>query len=70
MTEMATLFQDHLYDPCQVNSVKDPYSNYPQFISVASQQLDIPSYTDLLKRIEAFTAIECACGRLFVKYGI
>jgi hypothetical protein len=29
---------------------------YPQFISVAGQQLDTPSFIDLLKRIEAFPA--------------
>jgi hypothetical protein len=36
------------------------YSNYSDFISVAGQQLDPRSFTDLLKRIEAFPATEGA----------
>jgi hypothetical protein len=63
--EMTMFFQDYLYNPRQFDSVKDTYSDYPQFISVACQQLDARSLTDLLERIEAFPATECACKRPF-----
>jgi regulator of sigma D len=63
--EMMMLFQDSLYNPRQCDSMKDQCSNYLQLISVAGQQLDIRSFTDLLKRIEAFPATDCACERLF-----
>jgi hypothetical protein len=56
VAEMIRLFQDYLYNPGQFDSVKDLRSNESQFISVASQQLDTCSVTDLLKRIEAFPA--------------
>jgi hypothetical protein len=35
--EMVMLFQDCLYNLRQFDSLKDPYSNYSQFISVAGQ---------------------------------
>jgi hypothetical protein len=35
VAEMIILFQDYLYNPRQFDSVKDPYSNDPQFMSVA-----------------------------------
>jgi hypothetical protein len=63
--EMIRVFQDCFSNPRQFDSVKDLYSNYPHFISVAGQQLDARSFTDLLKRIKAFPATECACERLF-----
>jgi hypothetical protein len=62
--EMIRPLQDYLYHLRHFDSVKDLYSNYPQFISVAGQQLDTCSFTDLVKRIEAFPATECACERL------
>jgi hypothetical protein len=65
VAEMIMLFQDYFYNPRQSDSAKDPLSNYSQFISVPGQQLDICSFTDLVKRIEAFSATECACERLF-----
>jgi hypothetical protein len=66
--EMIMLFHDWLYNPRQFDSVKNRCSNCPQLISVAGQQLDTRSFTDLLKRIEAFPATECACERFFVNY--
>jgi hypothetical protein len=36
VTEMIRLSQDYLYNPGQFDSVKDRYSSYPQFISVAA----------------------------------
>jgi hypothetical protein len=56
VAEMFRLFQDYFNNRCQFDSVKDLYSNYPQFISVAGQQLDTCSFTDLVKRIEALPA--------------
>jgi hypothetical protein len=63
--ETIRLFQDYLYIRRQLDSVKDLHSNYPQIISVTNQQLDIRSFTDLLKRIEEFPATECESERLF-----
>jgi hypothetical protein len=51
---MIMLFQDYFYNPRQFDPVKDLYSKYPQFISVAGQELDTCSFTDLVKRIEGF----------------
>jgi hypothetical protein len=65
VAEMIMLFQDCFYNRCQFDSVKDGCSNDPKLISVAGQQLDTCSFTDLLKRIEVFPATECACERLF-----
>jgi hypothetical protein len=65
VAEMIMLFQDYLYNLRQFDSVKDLYSNDQQFISVDGQQFDTRSFIDLLKRIEAFPATECACEWLF-----
>jgi hypothetical protein len=65
VAEMIRFFQDYLYNSRQFDSAKDLSSNYPQFISVAGQQLDICSFTDLAKRIKAFSVTECVCERLF-----
>jgi hypothetical protein len=70
VVEMIMLFQDCLYNSRQFDSVTNPYSNYLQFISLAGQQLDTCSFTDLLKRIEEFPATECAGERFFVNYAI
>jgi hypothetical protein len=67
---IVSLFQNFLYTPYQLDPLQDLYSNYPQFISAAGQQLDNHSFTDLVKRIEAFPAAECACERLFVTHVI
>jgi hypothetical protein len=64
VAEMTRLFQDYLCNPRQFDSVKDLYSEYPHFISVADQQLDTCSFPDLLKRIEVFPETECACETL------
>jgi hypothetical protein len=50
--------------------VKDPYSNYPQFISVAGQQLDIRSVTDLLKKSKYFPQQNAHAKGFFVNYRI
>jgi hypothetical protein len=56
VAEMARLFQDYWYNPHHFNSAKDLYSDHPQFVSVAGQQLDPCSFSDLVKSIEAFPA--------------
>jgi hypothetical protein len=66
--EMVMSFQDYLSNPCQFDSAKDLSSNYSQLISVAGQQLNTLSFTDLVKRIEAFPTTEYACERTFVNY--
>jgi hypothetical protein len=63
--ELIRLSQDYGCNPRHIGSVKDLYSNYPPIISVGGQQLDTRSFTDLVKRIEAFPATECACEMLF-----
>jgi hypothetical protein len=47
VAEMIRLLQDYLYNPRQFDSVKDLYSNCPQFMSIAGQQLDTRSLIDL-----------------------
>jgi hypothetical protein len=64
VAETTMLFQHYSYNPRQFDPVKDLYSNYPQFISVAGQQLDTCSFTYLVKRIKAFPATECPYERL------
>jgi hypothetical protein len=64
VVEMTRLFQDYLYDPRQFDSVKDLYSNYRHFVFLAGRQLDPRSFTDLVKRIEAFPATECVCIKI------
>jgi hypothetical protein len=68
IAEMIRLFQDNLYNQRQFDSGKDLYSNYPQFISVASQQLDTRSFTDLLKRVKAFSRQNAHAEWFFVNY--
>jgi hypothetical protein len=68
VAETLMLFQEYLCSLRQFDSVKDLYSNYQQFISFAGQQLDTRSFTDLVKRVEAFPATECAWEGLFVHY--
>jgi hypothetical protein len=41
VAETVMLFQDYFYNPRQFDSVKDLYSSYRCFISVAGLQLDI-----------------------------
>jgi hypothetical protein len=65
IAEMIRLLYGYLSNMRHLGSVKNLYSNYPQCISVSSQQLDTRSFTDLLKRIEAFPATECTCEMLF-----
>jgi hypothetical protein len=62
---MISLFQDYLDNPRQFHSVKDLCTNWPRRVSIASQQHDTDSFVDLVKRIKAFPATECACERLF-----
>jgi hypothetical protein len=65
VVQMISLFQDCLNNPCQFHSVKDLCTNWPRRVSIAGQQHDTDSFVDLVKRIEAFPATECACERLF-----
>jgi hypothetical protein len=65
VAQMISLFQDYLDNPCQFHSVKDKCANWPRPVSIAGQQHDIDSFVDLVKRIKAFPATECACERLF-----
>jgi hypothetical protein len=37
VVEMIMLFQDYLYNPRELDSVKDLYLNCPQFMSVAGE---------------------------------
>jgi hypothetical protein len=62
---IISLFQDYLDNPRQFHSVKDLCTNWPRRVSMAGQQHDTDSFVDLVKRIEAFPATECACERLF-----
>jgi hypothetical protein len=63
--QMICLFQDYLDNPRQFHSVMDLCTNWPRRVSIAGQQHDIDSFIDLVKRIEPFSATECACKRLF-----
>jgi hypothetical protein len=65
VAEMTMVFQDYLYNARQFHSVKYPYSDYPQIISVTGQQVDTRSFTDLLKRTGAFPATTWVCEGLF-----
>jgi hypothetical protein len=63
--QMISLFQDSLDNPRQFHSVKDLCTDWPRRASIAGQQHDTDSFVDLVKRIGAFPATECACERLF-----
>jgi hypothetical protein len=65
VAQMIGLFQDYLDNPRQFHSVKDLCTYWPRLVSIAGQQHDTDSFVDLVKRIEAFPATECACERLF-----
>jgi hypothetical protein len=65
IAQMISLFQDYMDNLRQFHSVKDLCTNWPRRVSIAGQQHDIDSFVDLVKRIEAFPATECACERLF-----
>jgi hypothetical protein len=64
VAQMISVFQDHLDNPRQFHSVKDLFTNWPRRVSIAGQQHGIDSFVDLVRRIEAFPATECACERL------
>jgi hypothetical protein len=68
VAELIKLFQDYSYNPGQFASMKDLYSNYPQFSSIAGRQLDTRSFADLVKIIEAFPATTCACVKLSCQF--
>jgi hypothetical protein len=65
VAHMTDLFQSYRDHPRQFRSVMDLWADYPRFISIAGRQLDTGPFVDLMKRIEAFPATECACERLF-----
>jgi hypothetical protein len=65
VAKMTSLFQDYLDNPRQFHSLKDSCTNQPRRICIAGRQHDTDSFVDLVKRIEAFLATECACERLF-----
>jgi hypothetical protein len=65
VAEMISLFQAYLDNPRQFHSVKDSCTNWPRRVLMASQQHDTDLLVDLVKRIEAFPATECACEKLF-----
>jgi hypothetical protein len=45
--------------------MKELYSNDQRGVSVAGRQIDTRPFVDLVKRIKAFPATECACEGLF-----
>jgi hypothetical protein len=65
VAQMISLFQDYLGNPRQFHSVKRLCTYWPRQVSIAGRQHDIDSFVDLVERIEAFPATECACERLF-----
>jgi hypothetical protein len=65
VAQIISFFQDYLDNPRQFHSVKNLYTNWPGRVYIAGQQHDTDSFVDLVKRIEAFPATECACERLF-----
>jgi hypothetical protein len=65
VAHMTDLFQNYLDHPRQFGSLMDLCATYPRSVSIAGQQLDTGPFVDLLKRIEAFPATECACERFF-----
>jgi hypothetical protein len=65
VAQVISLFQDYLDNPRQFHSVKDLCTDWPRRVSIAGQQHDTASFVDLVKRMEAFPAIEYACERLF-----
>jgi hypothetical protein len=65
VAQMINLFQDYLDNPHQFHSVEDLCTNWPRRVSMAGQQHDTDSFVDLVKRLEALPATECACERLF-----
>jgi hypothetical protein len=64
VAHITNLFQNYLDHPRQFGSVMDLCANYPRSVSIAGRQLDAGPFTDLMKRIEAFPATECAYERL------
>jgi hypothetical protein len=62
---MINLFQDYLDNPQQFHAVKDLCTNWLRWVSITGQHHDTDSFVDLVKRIEAFPATECACEGLF-----
>jgi hypothetical protein len=62
---MTSLFQDYFDNLRQFDSVKDLCTNWPRRVSIAGKQPETDSFFDLVKRIEALPATECACERLF-----
>jgi hypothetical protein len=64
VAQMISLFQDYLDNPRQFDSVKDLCTNWPRRVSIAGQQHGTDSFVDLMKRMEAFPATECACEGL------
>jgi hypothetical protein len=65
IAQMISLFQDYLDTHHQFHSVKDLCTNWRRRVSIAGQQHGTDSFVDLVKRIEAFPATECACEKLF-----
>jgi hypothetical protein len=65
VAQMISLFQIYLDNPRQFHSVKDLYTNWPWRVSMAGQQHDTDSFVDLVKRMDALPARECACEKLF-----
>jgi hypothetical protein len=68
VAQMISLFQDYLDNPRQFHSVKGLCTYWPRRVSRAGGQDDVNSFVDLVKRIEAFPATECACERLFCQF--
>jgi hypothetical protein len=50
--------------------MKDLCTNWPQWVSMASQQQNTDSFIDLVKRMEAFSATECAYKKFFFNCAI
>jgi hypothetical protein len=65
VAQMISLFQDCLDSQHHVHSVTDLCTNWSRRVSIAGQQHDTDSFVDILKRMEAFPATECAREKLF-----
>jgi hypothetical protein len=65
VAQITSLFQDYLDNPCWFHSVKELCTNWHRRVSMSGRQRDTDSFVDLVKRIEALPATECACERLF-----
>jgi hypothetical protein len=65
VAQVTNLFQNYQDHPRQFGLMTGFCANYLRSVSIAGRQLNTGPFADLVKRIEALPATECACERLF-----